>query len=398
MPNFQLSKLVRPNIYSLEPYRCARDDFSEGILLDANENPYGPSLEESSVYQENLNRYPDPNQIKLKQKIVGFRNLEASQADAPIKFPGDNFAIEPANLCLGVGSDECIDSLIRTVCVPGKDRVLICPPTYGMYKISSQINDVGVISVPLEFSTFDVQEDKIIEALKNEGESIKIVFLTTPGNPTGNLISAKRIENLLQWSLDNWNGLVVLDEAYIDFAPIGSSHCVLVNKYPNLAVLQTLSKSFGLAAIRLGVTFASKDLSIILNSLKAPYNISSVTSEIANSALNESSLAIMKWYVEKTLQQKTFLLQEFKTIKQFGKVIGGRDANFILIQVLNEGGQPDSIVAKKLYLKLATEQKVVVRFRGNEPGCTGALRITIGTAEENVELVEKIKHVLSNSW
>lgn len=407
MPKFDLSTLVRPKIYSLEPYRCARDDFKEGILLDANENTHGPmlsndQLSDLNITNEELNRYPDPHQIDLKTKIANFRNREATISDGlqkqlkivTPKDPKDQVTAE--NLCLGVGSDESIDALIRTICRPGKDKLLICPPTYGMYKITSQINDVDIVPVPLNFDTFEVQEDKIISTIKDDpNRSIKMVFVTSPGNPTAKLVDVTRIEKLLQWGLENWNGLVVVDEAYVDFSPIGSSFSVLVNKYPNLVVFQTLSKSFGLAGIRLGITFASKELARVLNALKAPYNISSLTSEIANKAVSEENIKRMRETTNIYEVEKQKLLQEFKQIKQFGKVIGGLDANFILIQVVNSSNEPDSTFAKKVYEKMAVEKKVVVRYRGSEPGCAGALRITIGTEEENKIMVQKFKEVFA---
>lgn len=356
-------------------------------MLDANENAHGPALSTILSGEEKLelNRYPDPHQIEVKQRISDFRNSENV-------FPLDKSQLlTPANLCLGVGSDESIDSLIRTICVPGKDKLLICPPTYGMYSISSVINDVEIVKVPLDFTNFQIQPDLINEAVTND-PSIKLVYVTTPGNPTAAKVDFELIEQLLQ--NDKWNGLVIADEAYIDFSPIGSSLSTLVNKYPNLIVLQTLSKSFGLAGIRLGITFASERLSSILNALKAPYNISSLTSDVAFRALSKESIKKMRDTVDLLNSERSRLLEELLKLKAVKQNIGGLDANFLLLQIQNAQNEPDSALAKNIYEKLATTKGVVVRYRGNEPGCTGALRITIGTREENDVLIEKIQAVI----
>lgn len=295
------------------------------------------------------------------------------------------------NLCLGVGSDESIDALIRAVTRPGKDKILTCPPTYGMYPVCATINDVEIVKVFLDFETFQVKEDDIIAALEAD-PSIKLVYITTPGNPTGTLIEFARIEKILNCK---WNGLVVADEAYIDFSSVGSSLAPLVNKHQNLVVLQTVSKSFGLAAIRLGITFANKRLSAILNALKAPYNISTLTSDVALRALSDDNIKLMRSRVQDLNNQRTYLLNSLQKLKNIGKLIGGLDANFLLIQVVDNEGRPDSELAKKIYISLATYNGVVVRYRGSEPGCPGALRITVGTQEENEQLVAKMEKVIS---
>lgn len=333
-----------------------------------------------------LHRYPDPHQIELKDKLVGFRTSES-------KFQvSKDEEITAENLCLGVGSDESIDALIRTVCIPGKDKLLIAPPTYGMYSISATINDVEIVKVPLNFETFQIQPDLINEKLNND-PSIKMVYITTPGNPTGTDIDFTLIEQVL--SNPNWNGIVVADEAYVDFAPIGSSLSTLVNKYPNLVVLQTLSKSFGLAAIRLGVTYANKRLASILNALKAPYNISSLTSDVALRALSAESIKLMKDRVAVLNDERERLWKELQKFKNIGKLLGGLAANFILVQVVNDKGEPSSELAKYFYEKLATTKGVVIRYRGNEPGCAGGLRITVGMKEENDTLLEKLQVLIN---
>ncbi|EDO18273.1 hypothetical protein Kpol_1039p22 [Vanderwaltozyma polyspora DSM 70294] len=380
--SFNLQDIVRPKIYNLKPYRCARDDFTEGILLDANENASGPIP--LSIRDTDLNRYPDPHQVEFKTLLAGFRN----RLD---KTPG----IEPLtedNLCLGVGSDECIDSLIRACCRPEVDKILTLPPTYSMYSVCANINDVEIVECPLitEDNSFQMNVPEVLSTLKNDPK-IKLLFITSPGNPTGKLVNKKDIEFILE----NWtNGLVVVDEAYIDFADAeGTTYSMakLVTKYPNLTVLQTLSKSFGLAGIRLGVTFASEEFSSVLNAMKAPYNISSLTSKYAIEAVQEENLNYMIENARNVNQEKHRLLNELISLDYVNRAyVGGLDANFIMVRI-NNG---DNELAKKLYLQLATNSKVVIRFRGNELGCTGCLRITVGTKKENDALIKEFKAVL----
>lgn len=376
---FDLSKIVRPKIYTLEPYRCARDDFQEGILLDANENAHGPIPKELAT--TSLHRYPDPHQVALKTAIADYRNKTNSNGDVK-----ETLTFE--NICFGVGSDESIDSLIRALCVPGEDKILVCPPTYSMYSVSSTINDVEIVTSPLivEDNSFQINTEAMLEKLSYD-RRIKIVFITSPGNPTGARIETQRIEKLLQ----NWDqGMVVVDEAYIDFC--GGSTAPLVNKYPNLCVLQTLSKSFGLAGIRLGLTFSSKEMSKLLNAMKAPYNISTNTSENGLKAFGEDSLKAMEENSKMINKEKLRLLKELTSLEYVDDgYVGGLDANFLLLRI-NKG---DNVLAKNLYHKLATESKVVVRFRGTELGCSGCLRITVGTPEENDILIREFSRVLS---
>ncbi|CEP20903.1 K00817 histidinol-phosphate aminotransferase [Cyberlindnera jadinii] len=383
---FNLNTLVRPNILALEPYRCARDDFKEGILLDANENAHGPAIQDLDDEEQllQLHRYPDPHQLELKKLIVEFRNAENV-------FDVDKQdIITPENLCLGVGSDESIDALIRTVCRPTKDKLLICPPTYGMYSICATINEVEIVKVPLNLDTFQIDPEEINKAIAND-PTIKIVYITTPGNPTGTLIDFKLIEKVL--NNENFNGVVVADEAYVDFAPVGSSLATLVNKYPNLVVMQTLSKSFGLAAIRLGITFATKRLAGILNALKAPYNISTLTSSVATRAVSSQSIKHMREVVQLLNSERSRLVDELLKFPNVSKLLGGESANFLLVQVVDKKGDPSSEDAKYIYEKLATTKGVVIRYRGNELGCPGGLRITVGTKEENDILLEKFQDV-----
>ena len=382
---FDLSKIVRPKIYNLEPYRCARDDFTEGVLLDANENPHGPVIKDTEA-SYNLNRYPDPHQVEFKTKMSELRNTDSVFKDQNLP------PLTHENLCLGVGSDECIDALIRACCVPGKDKILIMPPTYGMYSICTDINDVEYVKVPLvvEDNSFQMDTEKVIETLQND-PSIKLVFITSPGNPTGALIKPENIEKLLsQWQ----SGFVVVDEAYIDFCTTGGSVAPLVNKYPNLAVLQTLSKSFGLAGIRLGITFTSSDFSRILNAMKAPYNISAMASNLAIEAMRPESVATMKSLAKQITDERARVLKALTSLNNVQDThVGGLDANFLLLRVL-EDGKGSNRLAKELYQKLAVESAVVTRFRGTEYGCEGCLRITIGSKEENDILIREFAQTL----
>lgn len=367
--------LVRPNILKLEPYRCARDDFSEGILLDANENTRGPALHdlnETEVYLD-LNRYPDPHQVELKTRLANLR--------------GGTLAHD--NLYLGVGSDEAIDSLIRVFCKPGADKLAICPPTYGMYTVCADINDVGVLSVPLDLDTFELRTDALINEL-NANSAVKLLYLCSPGNPTGKLLKKDDVLRVLE----HWGGVVVVDEAYIDFAPGMPSLAPLVTQHDRLVVLQTLSKSFGLAGVRLGLAFAHSDLAVVLNAMKAPYNVSALAASLGLRALEPKSLEIMQQFVKDVNSEKQRLVSALQKLPRVGRNRGGMEANFVLVEILDESGTPSNEQAFKLYNVLARERKIVVRFRGKEPGCAGCLRISIGTPEENDVLVREFASIL----
>ncbi|CAL9735363.1 hypothetical protein MOSE0_H04214 [Monosporozyma servazzii] len=379
---FDLEKIVRPKIYSLKPYCCARDDFTEGILLDANENAWGPTQRE--LTKSNLNRYPDPHQIEFKTALADYRNRCSALSECG-KVP----PLTADNICLGVGSDESIDAIIRATCVPGKEKILVMPPTYSMYSVCANINDIEVVKCPLlvDDNSFQIDEYKVSELLLHD-PLIKLVFITSPGNPTGTKIEIDKIEYLLK----NWEtGIVVVDEAYIDFC--GGSTAPLVNQYPNLVTLQTLSKSFGLAGIRLGMTFANANLAHILNAMKAPYNISTITAEHGLNAMQAYNIEIMESNTRKVNEEKIRLLDALKSLNYVDDHhIGGLDANFILIRI-NKG---DNVLAKKIYLRLATKYGVVIRFRGTELGCQGCLRVTVGTREENDILIQKFKETVND--
>ncbi|KIW24109.1 histidinol-phosphate transaminase [Cladophialophora immunda] len=401
---FDLSKCARPNILKLQPYRCARDDYKDdgtNILLDANENAYGPglALEENGVHGKNdkttvnflgLNRYPDPHQLELKELFCRLRNTH-THTDKQLK---------PENMFCGVGSDEAIDALLRCFCVPGKDKILTCPPTYGMYAVSADVNDVEIVQVPLNPENgFSLQPQQILDKLSSD-PSIKMVYICSPGNPTASLIPKEDIQQILEHP--TWNGIVIVDEAYIDFSPDGSSLAEWVLEWPNLVVCQTLSKAFGLAGIRLGVVFSSREIAALLNNMKAPYNISSPTSAIAIAALQEENLAVMRQYREKIIQQRDRLLRELPRIPGIGRFRGGSASNFLLVEILDrpreEGGQPDNVTALNVYETMAGQRGVVVRFRGKEYGCKGCLRITVGTEQEVDRFLEELRSVLGHIY
>lgn len=409
MSPFNIETCARPNILALQPYRCAREsvltlppsnspkltqqhsdykDNGKNILLDANENALGPSLPTSVVSSSSeinylgLNRYPDPHQHDLKDLLCRLRNTHAHTPKN----------ITSENLFVGVGSDEAIDALLRCFCTPGKDRILTCPPTYGMYAVSAQVNDVGIVNVPLlPAPEFAIDVPKITETLSQE-KDIKLVYLCSPGNPTGSLIAKKDVEALLNHP--TWNGVIILDEAYIDFAPEGASLAELVAEYPNLVVMQTLSKAFGMAGIRLGAAFTSPPIARLLNSLKAPYNISSPTSSLAITAVSESGLAIMRSNLDVLVTQRERLISSLPKIPGVGRLRGGTASNFLLYEMLSAKGEPDNVTALAVYERLAENQGVVVRFRGKEFGCLGCLRITVGKEDEVTRFLAALEKVL----
>ncbi|KAG6837472.1 hypothetical protein H0H93_009015 [Arthromyces matolae] len=383
MAHFTLEGVIRPNILGLHPYRCARDDYQSGVLLDANENALGHSIADEQ--ELGLHRYPDPSHPQIKSRIAQFRDL-----------PG------PDHVFLGVGSDEIIDLLQRIAVVPSKQKILITPPTYGMYSV----NDVAVVKVPLELTgtngeggengRFSVNVDAIKQAVLAD-PSIRLIFLCSPGNPTGTSISISSITSLLDFP--SFTGLVVVDEAYIDFTT-STSAASLISSYPNLVVMQTFSKAFGLAAIRVGIALAQPPLIQILTNTKAPYNISSPTAQLALAALSPESLSLAKSKIATLNSSRTSLIQSLKSPSLadlgVGPIIGSNEANFVLVRILSKDtSEPDNKRAFALYKALAEEKGVVVRYRGTEIGCEGALRVTVGTESENAEFLARLKEVLS---
>jgi histidinol-phosphate aminotransferase len=271
--------------------------------------------------------------------------------------------------------------------------MVVCPPTYGMYSVSANVNDVGLVKVPLlPAPEFAIDVPSITYTLSSpEAANIKLIYICSPGNPTGSLIKKEDLQAVLEHP--TWNGVMVLDEAYIDFAPEGSSLAEWVAEWPNLVVMQTLSKAFGLAGIRLGAAFTSEPIARLLNNLKAPYSISSPTSAIASHAL-QGGLAVMKSNREKIISQRDRLLKELPKIKGIGRFRGGQASNFLLVEMLDAQGAPDNVTALAVYERLAENRGVVVRFRGKEHGCLGCLRITVGTEEEVTRFLKEIQDVL----
>ncbi len=345
-----IKNLVRPNILNLKPYRSARDDFDSGILLDANENSLGSPFPNDSE----LNRYPMPYQEQLRKKIAEFRGLNTQ------------------NVFVGVGSDEAIDLLFRIFCEPGTDRVLITPPTYGMYKVSAAINDVPVDTALL---TPDFQLD-VKATLEKATSNTKLIFLCSPNNPTGNRLKTSDVLSIVQ----GFDGIVVVDEAYVDFSD-EKSLSAYIKEFPNLVILQTLSKAFGLAGIRLGIALANPEIINFMMKVKAPYNVNKLTSEAALKAFDH--LPEMHSNVEVIKKERDLVIQRLNEIPEIEKVYP-TDANFLIFKIAD---------AISVYRKLA-EKGVIVRYRGNEPHCEDCLRLTIGTADENNQFFEALVEIL----
>ncbi len=339
---FSLEALLRPNIASLKPYSSARDEFSgaDALFFDANENPFNAPY----------NRYPDPYQIELKKKIAG------------IKGTG------PENIFLGNGSDEAIDLLFRAFCVPGKDNVISIDPTYGMYQVAADINDVEVKKVLLK-PDFELDVEGLLNAVDN---NTKMIFICSPNNPTANVF---REEDMLR-VIKGFDGIVIVDEAYIDFAP-EKTLLKYLNEFPNLVILQTFSKAWGVAAIRLGMAFASKEIIDVLSSIKYPYNVNILTQEKAMELL-ENEKEKDNW-VSVILKEKERLKEALNKNPLIKKTYPS-DANFLLVVV----DEP-----RRLYDFLA-ERKLIIRDRSKVAQCEGCLRITIGTPEENDKLIEAL--------
>ncbi|MCU7549480.1 histidinol-phosphate transaminase [Chitinophagaceae bacterium LB-8] len=347
MVTFNLDNLVRENIKALTPYSSARDEFKgeARIFLDANENSFGSPL--TKWY----NRYPDPLQWELKKKIASIKS------------------VKPENILLGNGSDECIDLLIRAFCEPQLDNIVICPPTYGMYEVYANINNVPLKRVPL---TPNYQLD--LEALSESvDERTKLIFLCSPNNPTANSLLREDVEMIL----NNFDGLVVIDEAYINFSR-QRSFIPDLQDYPNLVIMQTFSKAWGLAALRLGMTIASPEIIDILNKIKPPYNINQATQELAMKALD--NLDDVNAMIKEIVAERELLTKELQELSLVEKVYPS-DANFVLAKVSD---------ALSIY-NFLKDHGIIVRNRSNVILCEGCLRITIGTPPENKELLAKLK-------
>lgn len=333
--NIDVLSLVRPNIKQLQPYSSARDEFSgrEGIFLDANENPFGE-----------LNRYPDPHQKLLKSQLAEVKSIPAE------------------NMFIGNGSDEVIDLIFRIFCEPKQDRVIICPPTYGMYEVSANINNVEVIKIPLT-ENFELNIDKILAC------KAKCVFVCSPNNPTGN--SLKDVDRLLC----EFNGIVVIDEAYIDFSSKNSFNKSL-HYYPNMVVMQTLSKAWGLAGARVGIAYAGKDIISMMDKTKPPYNVSTLNQQEAMKALD--NIAEFKRRLNIILDQRAFLEKELNKLPLVLHIFPS-DANFLLVKVTD---------ANAIY-QFLVDKKVIVRNRNSV--VRDCLRITVGSPEENRILLRELR-------
>ncbi len=347
MKNFDLKKLVRETVKDLKPYSSARDEYvsdgSEMIFLDANENPF----------ENGVNRYPDPQQRSLKTLLANQRQVAEE------------------NILLGNGSDEVLDLIFRAFCEPNQDNIITLPPTYGMYKVLSSINAVENREVLL---TTDFEPD-VLAILNTVDEKSKAIFVCSPNNPTANAFS----QELIQQLLESFNGLVIIDEAYIDFSE-NESWVSRLGDYPNLIVTQTLSKAYGMAGIRLGVCYASKEIISILNKIKPPYNVNQLTQDRALDRVVASKL--VKTEVERILKERDLLVEALKGLS-FVSTIYPSDANFVLVKVDN---------ANQRYQELL-EANVVVRNRSNQPLCENTLRFTVGTSEENKKLIAILKEI-----
>lgn len=354
---FDISKIIRDNIRNLKPYSSARDEFKgeAEIFLDANENGFGSPLSASSLSafdsarsdNRAYNRYPDPLQIEVKEKLSQIKGVPAG------------------NIFLGNGSDEVIDLLYRAFCNPGVDNAILVPPTYGMYEVSANINDVEVRKVSLT-AEFQLNVEAISEAVD---EKTKLIFICSPNNPTGNSMSREDVEMIL----NNFNGIVVVDEAYINYSRQRSFISELT-EYSNLVVMQTLSKAWGMAGARIGMAFASDEIIGVLNKIKPPYNVGSPAQQLALEAL-ENIDKVNDW-IKTTVQERGNLVAALGKIS-FVKKIYPSDANFVLMKVEDAVG---------VYNYLA-KNGVVVRDRSKVELCEGCLRITVGTPDENSALI-----------
>lgn len=342
-----IQDLLRPTIKALKPYSSARDEFQGAtdnmVFLDANENPYN----------NGVNRYPDPQQGDLKKIISKIKGIATK------------------NILLGNGSDEVLDLLFRAFCEPNIDNIITLPPTYGMYSVLANINAIGINTVQLD-ANFQPQVSKILELANAQS---KILFLCSPNNPTGNSFTTASIEALL----NGFKGIVVIDEAYIDFSE-QKSWITRLEEFPNLIVTQTLSKAYGMAGIRLGICYASTAIISVLNTIKPPYNVNTLTQNKAIELLTDKDLAPQQ--IQTILQERTVLIKELETIRFVSKTYHS-DANFVLAKVDNATMRYNQLI----------EKGIVIRNRTTQPGCENTLRFTVGTAQENKILIDTLKSI-----
>ncbi|WP_400078853.1 histidinol-phosphate transaminase [Winogradskyella sp. R77965] len=342
-----VERLLRENIKTIKAYSSARDEYkdasSDMVFIDANENPF----------QTNVNRYPDPQQSYVKERLAEIKDVTTTQ------------------ILLGNGSDEVLDLIFRAFCEPKQDNVITLPPTYGMYSVLADLNAVEIKRVLLDESF----EPKVSEILATQNDNSKILFLCSPNNPTANSFNTNKVEQLLR----DFKGIVVIDEAYIDFSN-QESWISRLNDFPNLIVTQTLSKAYGLAGIRLGICFASEYIISVLNKIKPPYNVNQLTQNRALERLN--SLDEVNLEVKSILKEREQLITQLSDIS-FINTIYRSDANFVLVKVDD---------ANKRYSQLI-EKGVVVRNRTTQPLCENCLRFTIGTVEENKILIKTLNQL-----
>ena len=343
-----IKKIVRKNIIELNPYSSARSEFSgqASILLDANENSFGSPL------FENFNRYPDPLQISLKKRLAEIYN------------------VSPGNICVGNGSDQLIDNIIRIFCRPGKDAVIICPPTFKMYEGAAGINDAKVKRISLD-DNFQIHADSILAGVDDD---VRVIFLCSPNNPTGNSMDRNEMEKIIK----HFDGIVVVDEAYNHFSS-QASLLGLIGDHNNLIVLQTLSKDWGMAGLRIGMAYADPEIIDWLTRVKMPYNVSSADQQLALKALNDAEERVATWRKE-ILAQREWLSEQLGQLKYVKKVYPS-DANFVLVRF--EDGQ-------KVYDHLKAKG-IIIRNQGSQPGLKNCLRITAGKPEENQKLISELK-------
>ncbi len=342
-----IAELLRPHLRELKPYSSARDEYTgtEGIFLDANENALGP------VVGEGLHRYPDPYQKAVKSRLAQLKRVPANR------------------IFLGNGSDEPIDLLFRAFCDPVLDEVLIMPPTYGMYEVSANINNIAITRINLT-KDYQIDLESVLSSIKDH---TKLIFICSPNNPTGNRLKISDIESIIKAA----PGLVVIDEAYIDFAR-DESLLHELNAYANVVILQTFSKAWGLAGLRLGMAFAHPDVVTILNKIKPPYNINQLTQEMALEALGKEEEKNQK--VKEILAQRNKLTQELNELSIVEKIYP-TDANFLLVKFTDAEALFDYLI----------EKKIITRNRSNVTLCEESLRITVGTGAENAALLEAIE-------
>ncbi|MDP4283997.1 MAG: histidinol-phosphate transaminase [Bacteroidota bacterium] len=348
MTEFNIDKLVRENIKNLEPYSSARSEFTgeASVFLDANENAFGSPLD------ENFHRYPDPLQWQLKVDLSKIKG------------------VPPQNIFIGNGSDEVIDLAYRIFCEPGMDNVIICPPTYGMYKVGADINNIEAREVNLT-GDFQLDVEGVLSAVD---EKTKLLFICSPNNPTGNNMDRMDVEFLL----NNFSGIVIIDEAYINYSR-QKPFIQELTEYENLIVMHTLSKAWGLAALRLGLGFASEKIIDLFNKVKPPYNINQASQQLGIKAL--ANIAEVNEHIKIIVEQRSLLQQQLSEF-DFIKKVYPSDSNFFLVKTDN---------ANKLYQYLLAHQ-IIVRNRTKEPLCENCIRITIGTPAENETLIKTLKN------